>query len=152
MPDPDDHISHQELLVTNTMPHARTADANFSFTKLLVNDLDKVAEFYKSVCGLVEQMRFDSTIKGRPISEITFLPTYPGGGSLTLLKFIDAPKPTNDELILGFTTDDLDAFVARVEAAGGRISDPIRTMADMNLRVAFAQDNEGHLMEVVQLL
>lgn len=138
--------------MTNTMPHGRTADANFSFTKLIVEDLDATAEFYKSVCGLVEQMRFDATIKGRPISEITFLPTYPGGGSLTLLKFTDAPNPIDGELILGFTTDDLDAFVARVEKAGGRVTDPIRTMAEMNLRVAFVEDIEGHLIEVVQLL
>lgn len=138
--------------MTNTMPHGRTADAHFSFSKLLVDDLDKSAEFYKSVCGLVEQMRFDSTINGRPISEITFLPTYPGGGSLTLLKFNDAPKPTNDEVILGFTTDDLDAFVARIEAAGGRVTDPIRTMKEVGVRVAFVQDVEGHLIEVVQLL
>jgi lactoylglutathione lyase len=138
--------------MANTMPHGSTADANFSFTKLLVDDLDKTAAFYKSVCGLVEQMRFDASINGRPISEITFLPTYPGGGSLTLLKFIDAPKPTNDELILGFTTDDLDAFVERVKTAGGRVTDPIRTMAEINLRVAFVEDIEGHLIEVVQLL
>jgi lactoylglutathione lyase len=138
--------------MANTMPHGSTADANFSFTKLLVDDLDKTAAFYKSVCGLVEQMRFDASINGRPISEITFLPTYPGGGSLTLLKFIDAPKPTNDELILGFTTDDLDAFVERVKAAGGRVTDPIRTMTEVNLRVAFVEDVEGHLIEVVQLL
>ena len=138
--------------MTNTMPSSRTADANFSFTKLIVEDLEGSAEFYKTVCGLVEQMRFDATIHGRPISEITFLPTYPGGGSLTLLKFTDTPKPTTGELILGFTTDDLDAFVARAEKAGGRITDPIRTMADMNLRVAFVEDAEGHLIEVVQLL
>jgi lactoylglutathione lyase len=138
--------------VTNTMPHGRTADAHFSFTKLIVEDLEGTAEFYKSVCGLVEQMRFDATIHGRPISEITLLPTYPGGGSLTLLKFTDVPKRIDGELILGFTTADLDAFVARVEKAGGRVTDPIRTMAEMNLRVAFVEDIEGHLLEAVQLL
>ena len=138
--------------MANTMPHGSTADAHFSFTKLLVDDLDRSAAFYKSVCGLVEQMRFDGSINGRPISEITFLSTYPGGGSLTLLKFKDAPKPTNDEVILGFTTSDLDAFITRVEAAGGKVTDPIKTLRKMNLRVAFVQDVEGHLIEVVQLL
>jgi len=137
--------------MTNTMPHGSTADAHFSFTKLLVDDLEKTAAFYKSVCGLVEQQRVDATIDGRPISEITFLPTYPGGGSLTLLKFVAAPKPHNDELILGFTTADIEAFVERVKAAGGRVSDPIRAMPEHHLRVAFVQDVEGHLIEVVQL-
>ena len=138
--------------MTNTMPHGSTADANFSFSKLLVADLDKAAAFYRDVCGLVEQMRYDSAINGRPISEITFLPTYPGGGSLTLLTFNDAPKVVRGELILGFTTNDLAAFVARVEKAGGRVTDPIRTIKEHNLRVAFVEDTEGHLIEVVQLL
>ena len=137
--------------MTNTLPHGSTADAHFSFTKLLVDDLEKTAAFYASVCGLVEQQRVEATIDGRPIREITFLPTYPGGGSLTLLNFVAAPKPHNDELILGFTTSDLEAFVERVKAAGGRVADPIRAMPEHRLRVAFVQDVEGHLIEVVQL-
>lgn len=137
--------------MTNTMPHGSTADAHFSFSKLLVDDLEKTAAFYESVCGLVEHQRVDATIDGRPIREITFLPTYPGGGSLTLLKFVAATKPHNDETILGFTTSDIEAFVERVVAAGGRVSDPIRSMPEHRLRVAFVQDVEGHLIEVVQL-
>ena len=137
--------------MTNTVPHGSNADAQFSFSKLLVDDLEKTAAFYKSVCGLVEQQRVDATIAGKPISEITFLPTYPGGGSLTLLKFLGAPKPHNDEMILGFTTSDLEAFVDRAKAAGGRVADPIRAMPEHRLRVAFVQDVEGHLIEVVQL-
>ena len=137
--------------MTNTMPHGSTADAHFSFSKLLVDDLEKTAAFYESVCGLVEHQRVDATIDGRPIREITFLPTYPGGGSLTLLHFVAATKPHNDETILGFTTSDIEAFVERVVAAGGRVSDPIRAMPEHRLRVAFVQDVEGHLIEVVQL-
>ena len=137
--------------MTNTMPHASTADAQFSFSKLLVDDLEKTAAFYKSVCGLVEHQRVEATIDQRPIREINFLPTHPGGGSLTLLEFVGAAKPHNDELILGFTTSDIEAFVERVKAAGGRVTDPIRAMPEHRLRVAFVQDVERHRIEVVQL-
>jgi predicted enzyme related to lactoylglutathione lyase len=137
--------------MANTMPHGSTADAQFSFSKLLVDDLEKTAAFYKAVCGLVEHQRVDATIDGRPIREITFLPTHPGGGSLTLLKFLDAQQPPRDELILGFTTSDVEAFVDRVKAAGGRVTDPIRAMPEHRVRVAFVQDVEGHRIEVVQL-
>ena len=137
--------------MTNTMPHGRTSDAHFSFTKLLVGELEKTAAFYASVCGLVEQQRVDATIGGRPIREITFLPTYPGGGSLTLLEFLGAPEPHADELILGFTTTDIEAFVERAKAAGGCVADPIRALPEHRLRVAFVRDVEGHLLEVVQL-
>ena len=137
--------------MTNRMPHGSTADAHFSFSKLLVDDLEKTAAFYASVCGLVEHQRVDATIDGRSIREIMFLPTYPGGGSLTLLKFLAAPRPHNDETILGFTTSDIEAFVDRVKAAGGRVTDPIRSMPEHRLRVAFVTDVEGHRIEVVQL-
>ena len=137
--------------MTDTMPHGRTADAQFSFSKLLVDDLERTAAFYESVCGLVEHQRVEATIDGIPIREITFLPTSPGGGSLTLLKFLAAPSPHRDEMILGFTTSDIEAFVERVTSAGGRVTDPIRTLPAHRLRVAFVKDVEGHRIEVVQL-
>ena len=54
-------------------------------------------------------------------------------------------------MILGFTTSDIEAFVLRVKAAGGRVTDPIRAMPEHRLRVAFVQDVEGHRIEVVQI-
>jgi len=137
--------------MTNAIPAAIDVDAHFTFTKLVVDDLEKCHAFYTSVCGLVEQFRYDSEIGERAISEILYAPTDPGGGSLALLKYLGVPKPESGESILGFTTSDLDAFIARAEAAGGRVIDPARDMADLNLRVAFVEDCEGHLIEVVQM-
>ena len=137
--------------MSNEMPAASTTDAHFGFTKLVVDDVEKSHAFYTSVCGLVEQFRYDSTIGERAISEICYAPTAAGGGSLALLKYPGMPKPEAGELILGFTTSDLDAFIARAEAAGGRVVDPARNMPDLNLRVAFVEDCEGHLLEVVQM-
>jgi predicted enzyme related to lactoylglutathione lyase len=55
-------------------------------------------------------------------------------------------------VILGFTTDDLPALLERVRAAGGAVHTPMREMPELNLRVAFAADPEGHLAELVQIL
>jgi catechol 2,3-dioxygenase-like lactoylglutathione lyase family enzyme len=129
-----------------------TPKAHFGFTKLLVDDLDRCATFYKDVCGLVETGRVDSSINGRPISEILFAATGEGAGTFVLLKFVGSPKPHNDEVITGFITDDLEAFCARVEAAGGRVTDPIRSQPEHGVKVAFVTDVEGHLIEVVELL
>lgn len=125
--------------------------AHFHFTKLLVNDLEKSAAFYKSVCGLTEINRVQDTINGRPISEILFEHTKKGGGYLVLLKFLDTDKPVHGEVILGFRTANLEAFLERVRAAGGRVTDEIRSMPEHNLRVAFVEDVEGHLIEVVEM-
>ncbi len=125
---------------------------HFGFTKLLVDDLERSAAFYKSVCGLVETGRVDAAIGGREISEILFAPTGQGGATFVLLKFIGAPVTHKDEVILGLITDQVDAFVERVKAAGGALVDPPRDDVEHGVRVAFVTDVEGHLIEVVQLL
>lgn len=126
--------------------------AHFGFTKLLVNDLDRTAAFYKSVCGLVEIARVTDAIAGRQIQEVLFNATGEGGATFVLLKFVGAPKPTNDEVIIGFVTSDLEAFVQRACAAGGALAEGIRAVPAHGVKVAFVTDVEGHLLEVVQML
>lgn len=134
------------------MPVSVAGNTHFGFTKLLVDDIERAADFYKEVCGLSETARVDAIINGRPISEILFAPTGQGAATFVLLKFLDAPKPTNDEVILGFITDDIEAFCARADAAGGRITQPIADNPEHGVKVAFVTDVEGHLIEVVELL
>lgn len=126
--------------------------SDFGFTKLVVADLAKSADFYKTVCGLTEQFRYSSTIAGRKIDEILFNATYTGGPTFVLLSFPDSPKSAPGESILGFTTPDLEAFLGRVGEAGGTVAEGIRVMEEMKLKVAFVRDVEGHLLEVVQML
>jgi predicted enzyme related to lactoylglutathione lyase len=131
---------------------ARAPRAHFGFTKLLVHDLEKTAAFYAAVCDLVESNRVEDAIEGRPIREILFQPTAEGGPSLVLLHFVGAPKPTGDEVILGFQTLDLEAFLDRVRAAGGKVTEALKVMPEHGVKVAFVRDVEGHLLEVVELL
>ena len=125
---------------------------HFGFSKLLVNDLEKCATFYKDVCGLTEMARVDAEIAGRGIKEIMFNATAPGAATFVLLKFVDTTKAFNDEVITGFVTDDLEAFVARVKKAGGKVVDDIKSMPEHGVKVAFVADVEGHLLEVVEML
>ncbi|SMH37888.1 VOC family protein [Azospirillum agricola] len=125
---------------------------NYGFTKLLVWDLEATANFYKAVAGVVELARVEDEIGGRKIAEIMFKPTHEGASTFVLLKFLDAPKPTNDEVIVGFVTDNADAFVERAVAAGGTVVDAARDIPAHGVRVAFVTDVEGHLIEVAQLL
>lgn len=126
----------------------------FSFTKLVVHDVEKMAAFYETVYGLhaVDRVRGES-IGSEDIDEIMLSPdaTAPFG-SFVLLKYLGrGPSPTG-EVILGFTTDDLPALLDRVCAAGGAVHAPIREMPERHVRVAFATDPEGHLAELVQVL
>ena len=127
--------------------------SSYAFTKLVVDDLEKMAAFYSEVYGLREVARVQERIAGDAIDEI-MLGVGPdmSPGSLVLLKFVEAPSPRNGEVILGFATDDLPALLERVRAAGGGVHDAIRQMPEMKIQVAFATDPEGHLAELVQLL
>jgi lactoylglutathione lyase len=125
---------------------------HFSFSKLLVNDLEKTATFYKAVCGLTELARVEAEIAGRGIKEIMFNATGVGAATFVLLKFVDTDKIYTDEVITGFVTDDLEAFVARAQQAGGKLLQPIKNMPEHGVQVAFVTDVEGHLLEVVKML
>jgi lactoylglutathione lyase len=124
---------------------------HFGFTKLLVNDLESSAAFYSAVCALRELARVDGEIEGRPIREIMYHPTADGGATFVLLQFLDKPDAGND-VILGFQTEDLPAFVERRLSAGGQLVDPIKSLPEHGVKVAFVRDVEGHLLEVVELL
>lgn len=129
----------------------KTAD-HFSFTKLLVKDLEGTTAFYKEVCGLTELARVESVIAGRPMREIMFNTTGEGAATFVLLAFTDAQQASSDEVILGFITADLVAFVERVKKAGGTVAEEIRVETEHGVKVAFLRDIEGHLLEVVELL
>jgi predicted enzyme related to lactoylglutathione lyase len=133
-------------------PGSNALGVHFSFTKLVVGDLERCAAFYRAVWGVEQTARIDAEIAGRKISEILYAPTAPGGATLVLLAFHDAPKPAAGEIILGAVTADIEAFFARAAAAGGRVIEAIHEMPELKIKVGFVADPEGHWIEVVQQL
>ena len=129
-------------------PHGRTLDVDYMFTKLCVNDIERAAKFYESVCGLVEIRRMDAHMMGDPVTEIVYRATYPEGPMLILAKFTEAPAPATDEVILGFAVKDLEAMLERVEKGGGRILEPIQESPGFAMRHAFVADPEGHRIQL----
>ncbi|MGW0664210.1 VOC family protein [Streptodolium elevatio] len=127
-------------------------EVHFGHIKLAVDDIDRCAAFYREVCGLVELGRADATMNGRAGTEVMFAPTAEGGPMLILVKFHDVSAPRSTDVLLGFRTTDLVAFCARVDAAGGRVTQDIRSIPEHGVEVAFAADVEGNVLEVLQLL
>ncbi len=129
--------------------------ATLTFTKVVVDDLDAMADYYCTVFGLHRGLReqFEDGVGGEPIDEIALVAS-PGDpfGALSLLKFMNRPAAKNDEVILGFTTPDLSALLDRVRRAGGTLFGKVKEMPDHGIRVAFARDPEGHLSELVELV
>jgi predicted enzyme related to lactoylglutathione lyase len=125
---------------------------HFSFTKLVVSDLDGSAAFYADVFGLQEQYRVADDIGGRPMQEILFEPTAPGGAMFVLLHFDDTPESTAGSVLAGFVTDEIDDVFARALAAGATVVDPVHDAPEHGVRVGFLADPDGHLLEVCELL
>lgn len=127
--------------------------SSFSFTKLVVHDLERMAAFYREAYGLHGVQRVREKIGEEPIEEIMLSPDPQAAfGAIVLLRFLERPASPRGEVILGFTTDDLPVLLERVRAAGGSVHAPIQEMPQLSLRVAFAADPEGHLAELVQML
>lgn len=125
---------------------------DFSFTKLVVQDVDAMARFYQEVYGLQPVGRVQERIGGEAIEEIMLSAGAElAPGSLVLLRFVDRPAVPRGEVILGFTTSDLPALLERIRAAGGTVHEEIREIPGLGLRAAFAKDPEGHLAELVQM-
>ena len=140
--------------MSDVMTPSGTELSHFGFCKFLVNDLETTAAFYRAVFGLADWKRVahdNSATTGGPIDEISFRSTAAGGPSLTLLKTVDRPAPPVGEAIMGFITSDLSALLDRAKAAGGEVAKPVRDMPEHKVKVAFVKDNEGHLIEVVEL-
>ena len=129
--------------------------ATFSFTKLIVDDEEAMAEYYHQVYGLnkLHRVAGEDSAAGGPFREIIM---GPGEGmsaeSLTLFKFLDRPAPRDQEAILGFITEDLDALTERVIANGGKLVQQPRSMPEHGVRVLFTTDPEGRLSENVEML
>ena len=122
------------------------------FTKLVVEDSDKMSAFYGAVCGLIEEGRGEDQIAGRPMCEVYFKADPPGTGTFTLTKFLDAPRPKVEAVILGFVAGDIDRFIEKAVAAGATIVETAHARPDHGVKVAFLKDVEGNLIEVVELL
>jgi predicted enzyme related to lactoylglutathione lyase len=125
---------------------------HFAFTKLVVADLDASSAFYTQVFGLREQYRVKDEIAGRPMEEILFESTAPGGATLVLLHFADTPKPPSGSVIGGFLTDEIEDVFERAVAAGGSVAEPTHDAPEHGVRVGFLTDPDGHLLEICQLL
>lgn len=127
--------------------------ATFSFTKLVVHDLEGMSAYYQRAFGLKEFDRIQAEIGPDPIDEVMLgVESAYGPGSIMLLQFPGRSAPAPGAVILGFQTDDLDELVGRVVEAGGSIHTEIKQSDVAPVRVAFVTDPEGNHAECVQVL
>ncbi len=118
-----------------------------TMTKIIVTDLKRSEAFYRAVCGLDQVER----LSGEGFEEVIMRSSAAPGGAVLIL-FADGTSPPPGEAVLVFETPDVDAFAARVIAAGGTVVHAPQTAEAMGLRFAMFKDCEGHMLEALARL
>ncbi|MFK7894587.1 MAG: VOC family protein [Myxococcota bacterium] len=120
-------------------------------TKLFVDDLESVKNFYCEAYGFIERGRVQAEMLGEPIDEYLLGQEGSPGVPLMILKYTDRGKPpVGEEVALVFMTDDLDALFERVVAAGGRVLKAPFKSEHAPMRAGFTADPEGHVIENIE--
>ena len=129
------------------------ASTGFSFTKIVVGDIDAAERFYTDVMGMKRVLRFQTGEGEFELDEVIMSSSgaYEGGHNLIVIRYLNQPAPTPGEGIFGFTVKDVDATITAVLAAGGTLHRPVRHLAEHGIKVAFVKDPEGHMLELVEM-
>lgn len=130
------------------------ASTGFSFTKIVVGDVDAAERFYCDVMGLKRVLRFQTGEGEFELDEVIMSSNgeYDGGHNFIVIRYLNQPAPNPGEGIFGFTVKDVDATISAVLAAGGTLYRPARVVEEHGIKVAFVKDPEGHLLELVEML
>jgi catechol 2,3-dioxygenase-like lactoylglutathione lyase family enzyme len=125
----------------------------FSFMKLVVADLAAAERFYCEVFGLEvsHRHRSDEHAYGQEESML-FAPDRSTAIPFILTRYLRQPNPVAGAAWTGFSVEDLEATVAAIERAGGRIEVPIHAASSHPVRAVVARDPEGHMIEVIQVM
>ena len=123
------------------------------FSKLICRDEEAMTAYYTAVYGLGIVQRVAGTSNGELFREVILAPDGDWAkGTLVMFNFTERDAPRDQQVILGFTVEDLDAVVQRITANGGKLVGTVREEIEHGVRVVFATDPEGALSENVQLL
>lgn len=112
----------------------------FLWCTVHVKDMEKSVAFYEDVVGLTASLRLPG-----PYGEIVFM-----GGGETLLELMGGGTGAQgQEISIGFSVDDLDAFAAHLAEKGVLIHSGPMSPAP-GIRFLFVQDPDGLQVQFVE--
>lgn len=126
--------------------------AGFAFTKLIVSDLQGLERFYSEGLGCRVVTRIAVDHAEWPLDEtILTLGTTPGT-TLNLVCYRDRPAPAAGEAVIGLAVNDIQSVVDQALAAGASLYLAVQNLPDHGVKLAYIQDPEGHLIELLEYL
>ena len=130
------------------MPDASPTRNLLGAVGIAVADLDRAADFYRSIFGMVDVMTFDLD----HMQEIVLGFENGRGAALVLMQYTDGSDNGRhgDPLKLVLYVEDPLAVAAAVEAAGFEVPVPPAPAASLGgTLVGFVRDPDGHLIEIL---
>ena len=130
------------------------AASSFSFTKIVVADLAASERFYSKTLGLSRVTYIEWGEGPALLQEVVLtVPTAETAGAhLNLIRYPNKPMPEPSETVIGFMVGDVDATVAAFRDAGGQITVPPVELPDHRVKLAYATDLDGHIIEILETL
>ncbi len=125
----------------------------FSFTKIVVKDIDASERFYRDVLGLKVVARV--TAPDSEYAQEECILSVSGGNDanqLLLIRYLTRPTPAPGEAWTGFAVDDVGAISAAVGRAGGKVLIAPFEVPQHGVKAAVVADPEGHMIELIQML
>jgi len=135
-------------------------------TGIVVRNLDKALNFYKSVLGLKVQKKMnesgkyiDNLIGLKGVKVKTIKMSADDGNLIELLYFESHPRKNIKRDIcdigyshISFTVEDVDREYERLKTSGIKFSSVPQVSPDGKAKVVFCQDPEGNFIELVEQL
>ena len=136
-------------------------------TGIVVRDLHKTVEFYCTL-GFIKDNRaieegiFIDTVVGLKNVKLEWVKLKaPDGYLLELLQYHSHPeqkelsRQKSNQLgcsHIAFRVNDIVTVCEKIEKIGGSVVNPPALTKDKKVKVAYSHDNEGNLMEIVEVL
>tara|TARA_B100000795_G_C22795625_1_gene439215 strand:- start:1123 stop:1557 length:435 start_codon:yes stop_codon:yes gene_type:complete len=140
---------------------------NIRHTGIVVNDLEKMANFYRKLgfkdeSRLVEKGSFIEQVVNIPLVKIEWIKLRsPDGFLIELIQYLSHPKELSKEKSksndlgcshVAYTVSDSEKVCALISSAGGSVENPPAISPNGKVKVAYCHDPEGVLMEIVELI
>ncbi|MDP0562402.1 MAG: VOC family protein [Candidatus Endonucleobacter sp. (ex Gigantidas childressi)] len=135
-------------------------------TGVVVRDLEKAAEFYRALGFIddnqaIEEGGFIDSVVGLRDAKVEWIKLKaPDGYLLELLQYHSHPiekqiiKQKSNQLgysHLAFSVDNIDIVCEKIEEIGGSMVNSPTLTNDKKVKVAYCHDNEGNLIEIVEV-
>ena len=134
---------------------------------IIVRDLEKSAKFYLALGfnednRAIEEGNFIDTVVGLKHTKLEWVKLKaPDGYLLELLQYHSHPeqksivKQKSNQLgcsHLAFSVKGINTICEKIKKIGGSMVNPPALTNDKKVKVAYCHDNEGNLMEIVEVL